>query len=113
MRVLLWVPSSAEGCVRGVFSEGFEGLFEGLQEGFAADALTGMADEVGDAPAAGPDGLALAYPSPLFLDTPCRCREEVHALAFAAQPGFARRFPSVMDRWKQGFSDFTLLGTGC
>ena len=33
--------------------EGFERLCDGLQDGFAGDAVTGMADEGGDAPAGG------------------------------------------------------------
>ncbi len=62
--------------------EGFERLSDGLQEGFAGEAVPGMADEGGEAPAGGLQGLDVAYPTQFVLDLPRRRREQVGGLEF-------------------------------
>ncbi len=62
--------------------ESFERLSDGLEDGLAGDAFTGVADEACDPPAGGLDGLGVAYPTQIFLDPPRRVREQVSGLEF-------------------------------
>ena len=78
-----------------VLLEGIERLSDRLQDGFVVDAFMGMADEAGDPPAGGPDGLGLAYPTQLFLDPPRCCREEVGGLEFGQRRRLLLREPAV------------------
>ncbi len=50
--------------------KGFVRLSDGLEERFAADAFTSMADKTGGSPAGGLEALSLAYPTQFFLDPP-------------------------------------------
>ncbi len=86
--------------------EGFERLSDGLQDGFVADAVTGMADEAGDAPAGGADAICVAYPTQFFLDPPGGGGEQVgKALAT-----FEKHLERILQRWTSTHSNARMEG---